>query len=798
MSNKPKIYASCPAGCNWETVHKDDFENSYPLVRQDLSNGVLNVVKGKKYRIFDTGVSSEAYSFSIKIKFNDSLNTLAIPLPTFDKYKNYVDFKLLDVLLDEQKNETIIIYELDSVRKDLISQTGFYTIRTHSAQFDAKTGEVFDNQEGLIHYNVVESADSQVQITKQMFASYGGVQTTWREEYGVWKLYWDCNNVFFMGVGDKSFTDEVEGKIVDVKIKEGFYNELPIDNINSKITKVVWKKTYTPAGDEYEYAGLVHTYVSGDYSGEGVDSVVATYKLPAHFELDNVSWSTTDASGYILFRSEVEGKNYRAYYRSPNVVNSSNLEQYYTCYVENLKEACIVNEGCESVVDTEGVKQEGTFQSDEIIIAHSQEKVKGSGKTFTDTISDNATDDKIPTEKAVKDAIDNAGSGGSVEAPIIELTGTDAGGNPPIFSPSELEQLKNPLCTILWKETANGIQYSFKPMDEFDPDVDMSIYFICVDTDNKKIRRIWIAFDENAWYYDEILFATLADLEKVPTIAYLNTIPTNPTENSPRNICVEGKFYELQKYVPEIGVLSATYSLSNIYEVDDNGTKIADITLPFNLTRDIKIRFVVQRGSQGAMSYPTVNGTQYTTDTPIEINGGNVEIGTGNSTYNKNVQYNIHYTIANFAYRYVEMATKNDLVNKPITYLETQNEMPIELYTESHFKITGTTQEIATQIGQDFINAVINKDDIISVFADYVGGDNVIFIKNTNCTDNMWFYNVLVGGCSIGLVHYQCVNNIHTFECVEPCIPVDEKLATKQDKITVVENADNTISLVIE
>ena len=40
MSNKPKIFATCKAGCLWETVHKADFVSSAALVKQEvIDNG---------------------------------------------------------------------------------------------------------------------------------------------------------------------------------------------------------------------------------------------------------------------------------------------------------------------------------------------------------------------------------------------------------------------------------------------------------------------------------------------------------------------------------------------------------------------------------------------------------------------------------------------------------------------------------------------------------------------------------------------------------------------------------------
>lgn len=39
--NKPKIYARCPAGCTWETVHKEDFLHiSHSIATSDWDNSV--------------------------------------------------------------------------------------------------------------------------------------------------------------------------------------------------------------------------------------------------------------------------------------------------------------------------------------------------------------------------------------------------------------------------------------------------------------------------------------------------------------------------------------------------------------------------------------------------------------------------------------------------------------------------------------------------------------------------------------------------------------------------------------
>lgn len=52
MSNKPKIYGYCDAGCQWETVHKSDFEKSASMLKVDAdADGVYRLDASQKYRI---------------------------------------------------------------------------------------------------------------------------------------------------------------------------------------------------------------------------------------------------------------------------------------------------------------------------------------------------------------------------------------------------------------------------------------------------------------------------------------------------------------------------------------------------------------------------------------------------------------------------------------------------------------------------------------------------------------------------------------------------------------------------
>lgn len=131
MSNKPKIYSFCNAGCKWPTVHEDDFisaatyiEKPVDLIREGKNVHYLEI--GKQYKI-KAPKSDVGYHCSITFEFtmsneNYSTDTLGlITIPNTDKYADSFVFKLLEVVHDSD-NELYLIYERSGVRiKESIS-----------------------------------------------------------------------------------------------------------------------------------------------------------------------------------------------------------------------------------------------------------------------------------------------------------------------------------------------------------------------------------------------------------------------------------------------------------------------------------------------------------------------------------------------------------------------------------------------------------------------------------------------------------------------------------------------------
>lgn len=101
MSNKPKIFGFCSAGCKWETVHKSDFEQiASHIIVPSNADGIYVLEKGKEYKIYadkNNGFFTASLTFytmplegSVYPYYN-SINT-----PVVDEYADHFTFKLLE------------------------------------------------------------------------------------------------------------------------------------------------------------------------------------------------------------------------------------------------------------------------------------------------------------------------------------------------------------------------------------------------------------------------------------------------------------------------------------------------------------------------------------------------------------------------------------------------------------------------------------------------------------------------------------------------------------------------------
>ena len=131
MSDKPKIFGTCPAGCLWETVHKDDFLRSASIVKQTRAGDKFILEAGNTYKIKKQIDGDTSWGFCIDLVYtftastdegiqpsgavhNNALNTVAATAPT--KYDDYLKFKVCGVTFDKT---VVITIEVDGQKFDI-------------------------------------------------------------------------------------------------------------------------------------------------------------------------------------------------------------------------------------------------------------------------------------------------------------------------------------------------------------------------------------------------------------------------------------------------------------------------------------------------------------------------------------------------------------------------------------------------------------------------------------------------------------------------------------------------------
>ena len=113
MSKKPKINATCAAGCLWETVHRSEFEASASHIEQYVDeSGYCNLEKGKEYKIF--AEKNTDNQFTCSLVFAHSAGSIIIENENTDKYAESFVFRMVDISING--SDITLVYELAGVR----------------------------------------------------------------------------------------------------------------------------------------------------------------------------------------------------------------------------------------------------------------------------------------------------------------------------------------------------------------------------------------------------------------------------------------------------------------------------------------------------------------------------------------------------------------------------------------------------------------------------------------------------------------------------------------------------------
>lgn len=127
MSNKPRIYGYCPAGCKWETVHKDDFMRSATFY--EIGQNEVTAEAYRKYRIFaDKNENTAKYKATIEFRSPDVHGDEFYTQATFTidaGYRDYFDFEIMLARYVSTGADTAqlqLIYEVNGEQKSYTQQ----------------------------------------------------------------------------------------------------------------------------------------------------------------------------------------------------------------------------------------------------------------------------------------------------------------------------------------------------------------------------------------------------------------------------------------------------------------------------------------------------------------------------------------------------------------------------------------------------------------------------------------------------------------------------------------------------
>lgn len=147
MSNKPKIYATCPAGCLWETVHKDDFLRSASIVKQTEQAEGYVLEAGRTYKVrkrYD-GAYWWGFAFGVTFSYLDMVfntqteefeakkvtNTIDVEVGerAISEYDDYVKIRLCGFYLksygDAADKKIVVVVDLNGNKEEI--ESGYTT-----------------------------------------------------------------------------------------------------------------------------------------------------------------------------------------------------------------------------------------------------------------------------------------------------------------------------------------------------------------------------------------------------------------------------------------------------------------------------------------------------------------------------------------------------------------------------------------------------------------------------------------------------------------------------------------------
>ena len=155
MSNKPKIKATCAAGCLWETVHMEDFlKAANTIAVNPQSNGTYALQFRKTYRI-KRGLEGENGEWGVDLRLvNDgTLNGIdhLLDPPEADKYADYFTFRFLAITTaTDGKNYALLEYNGVRETQEITVGSDFGKVLSYYVELSGTDECYLVNEDGIV------------------------------------------------------------------------------------------------------------------------------------------------------------------------------------------------------------------------------------------------------------------------------------------------------------------------------------------------------------------------------------------------------------------------------------------------------------------------------------------------------------------------------------------------------------------------------------------------------------------------------------------------------------------------
>ena len=168
MSEYPKVYGHCDAGCKRRVVPYEEYLSSATFIAENTdSEGTFVLEKGKTYKISNSN-DTTTWGFKVSVapmmkkgNYTSTPITWYLTLPAYDKYDNYIKFRWLELILEPVSGTDYnikLVCEMNGVRQTVTYGTGtvflyeydISTLDTKVRVYDATNCWIFNEDAQIV------------------------------------------------------------------------------------------------------------------------------------------------------------------------------------------------------------------------------------------------------------------------------------------------------------------------------------------------------------------------------------------------------------------------------------------------------------------------------------------------------------------------------------------------------------------------------------------------------------------------------------------------------------------------